>query len=89
MTQTPSEPRPGEDTRQDPNADGAPQIRVNGEARALPQSPRVGTLVDELGLSGRKIAVAVNRQVVPRSERDAFVLRAGDHVEILEAVGGG
>jgi sulfur carrier protein len=42
-----------------------------------------------LGLAGRKIAVAVNRDVVPRTKHAARVLAAGDRVEILEAVGGG
>ena len=37
----------------------------------------------------RRIAVAVNRDVVPRSRLASHALAAGDRVEILEAVGGG
>lgn len=46
-------------------------------------------LLDLLGIEGRRIAVARNRDIVPRSEYAAEALRGGDHVEILEAVGGG
>jgi thiamine biosynthesis protein ThiS len=42
-----------------------------------------------LSLGDRKVAVAVNRDVVPRSRYDEFELNSGDRVEILEAVGGG
>ena len=64
-------------------------IRVNGEPREVASGSTLAQLVDALGLTGRKIAVAVNRDVVPRAAHAARVLRAGDRVEILEAVGGG
>jgi len=46
-------------------------------------------LLDDLGLTARRVAVAVNRDVVPRSTFTTHRLMAGDRVEILEAVGGG
>ena len=46
-------------------------------------------LKSRLGLERRRIAVAVNRDVIPRSNFDAHCLGPGDRVEILEAVGGG
>jgi sulfur carrier protein len=64
-------------------------IRVNGEAREIAAGATVADLVAALGLAGRKIAIAVNRDVVPRAGYAARALRAGDRVEILEAVGGG
>jgi thiamine biosynthesis protein ThiS len=64
-------------------------LQVNGETRVVPESCTVVGLVRSLGLDGRRIAVAVNRDVVPRSLYGEHQLRAGDRVEILEAVGGG
>jgi sulfur carrier protein len=64
-------------------------IRLNGEPREVAAGSTLAQLVDALGLAGRKIAVAVNRDVVPRASYAARVLQAGDRVEILEAVGGG
>jgi sulfur carrier protein len=65
------------------------RIRVNGEPRALPAGASVAELVVALGLAGRKLAVAVNRAVVPRARHALHRLSDGDRVEILEAVGGG
>ncbi len=72
-----------------PPLDGDLSISVNGDARCVPRDTSVGQLIGLLGLSTRRIAVAVNRDVVPRSTFDARRLSDGDHVEILEAVGGG
>jgi sulfur carrier protein len=64
-------------------------VTVNGEAESLPPGCSVAALVERLGLAGRKVAVAVNREVVPRSAFTSRHLAAGDRIEILEAVGGG
>jgi len=64
-------------------------IRVNGEARRLQAGSSVADLVVSLGLGGRKLAVAVNHDVVPRAQHALHRLLEGDRVEILEAVGGG
>jgi len=64
-------------------------LLVNGESRAVPAGCTVAGLVELLGLTGRRVAVAVNRDVVPRSAFGSRQLASGDRVEILEAVGGG
>jgi sulfur carrier protein len=62
---------------------------VNGEPHELPAGTSVRALLGLLGLEGRRVAVAVNRGVVPRSAYDTQRLAAGDRIEVLEAVGGG
>jgi sulfur carrier protein len=64
-------------------------LLVNGECRAVPAGCTVSGLIELLGLAGRRVAVAVNRDVIPRSAFGSRRLAAGDRVEILEAVGGG
>lgn len=64
-------------------------IRVNGEPHTVSEAASVADLIVQLGLAGRKLAVAVNREVVPRAQHGERRFRAGDRVEILEAVGGG
>jgi sulfur carrier protein len=64
-------------------------ILVNGSERRVPAACSVAGLLGLLALAERRVAVAVNRQVVPRSGFDRRTLAAGDRVEILEAVGGG
>ena len=70
-------------------SDGELLVVVNGETRALGQDCTVARLVCALGLERRRVAVAVNRNVIPRSGFGARRLASGDRVEILEAVGGG
>jgi len=65
------------------------EVRVNGEAKTLETGATIANLVEALGLGDRRVAVAVNREVVPRSQFAGRALAAGDNVEILQAVGGG
>ena len=62
---------------------------VNGERRHLTDTISVRDLVDELGLSGKRIAVERNGDIVPRSAYDTTMVAPGDRLEIVAAVGGG
>ena len=64
-------------------------VMVNDETRALPDGATVADLVATLGLGARRIAVEVNRMVVPRAEYPSTTLRDGDAVEVIHFVGGG
>jgi sulfur carrier protein len=64
-------------------------ILLNGERRTLRAELTVAALLDELGLAGKRVAVEVNRDIVPRSEHATRRLRDGDRVEIIHAIGGG
>jgi sulfur carrier protein len=64
-------------------------VTVNGEPHRLPVDGSVRDLLAQLGLDGRRVAIAIGREVVPRSEHALRRLRDGDRIEILEAVGGG
>ncbi|KGE78366.1 MULTISPECIES: sulfur carrier protein ThiS [Halomonas] len=65
------------------------QIQLNGEARTLEAEASVAQLVETLGLAGRRIAVEVNEEIVPRSAHGETRLADGDRVEIVHAIGGG
>ena len=69
--------------------DASVQVQVNGVSQRIPAPHHVSQLLGMLGMADRKVAVAVNREVLLRSQRSGFELAEGDHVEILEAVGGG
>ncbi len=64
-------------------------LELNGEPRSVPAPCSVAALLETLELGGKRVAVAVNRDVVVRSRYATLELREGDRVEILEAVGGG
>ncbi len=71
------------------NAGREVSLQINGEARWVPTASTIDALLRQLELDRRHIAVAINRNVVPRSAFATHRLEAGDRVEILEAVGGG
>ena len=64
-------------------------VTVNGESRTLEPDASLGKLLEQLGLSGKRIAVEVNRDIVPRSDYDSYRLSENDTVEIVNAIGGG
>lgn len=65
------------------------QITVNGESRDVPERTSAAELLDLLGLGGKRIAVEINREIVPRSTFRTHQLQAGDRVEVVRAIGGG
>jgi sulfur carrier protein len=64
-------------------------IYLNGEAREVPDNYSAAQLVEELGLGGKRIAMEVNQEIVPRSRYAEHSLQAGDRVEVVHAIGGG
>lgn len=65
------------------------QIQLNGEARELPLGTTVAALIAQLGHAGRRVAVEVNREIVPKSRHAEHALANGDVVELVHALGGG
>jgi len=64
-------------------------VYVNGETRDCAEDSRVVDLVADLGLTGKKIAIELNKEILPFQQYDAQVLQAGDRLEIVHAIGGG
>lgn len=64
-------------------------LSVNGKTLVYPGPATLGALIDHLGIRREGIAVAVNDDVVPRAQLDAFAVRDGDVVEVIVAAAGG
>ncbi|WP_041863157.1 sulfur carrier protein ThiS [Bordetella petrii] len=64
-------------------------ITLNGDAREFPLGTTVTELLQTLGYEGKRVAVERNGEIVPKSQHGSTVLRDGDQVEIVVAVGGG
>ena len=62
---------------------------VNGAERELAAGTTIALLLDELAVPRDGVAVAVNEQVVPRSQHAVLALADGDRVEVVHAVAGG
>lgn len=65
------------------------KITLNGEPREIGPAQHVLDLLEAAGYRGKRVAVEVNRQIVPRSAHAQHRLQEGDRVEIVHAIGGG
>ena len=65
------------------------RLTVNGDAAEVDDGTTVAALVAGRAEEHRRVAVAVNAGVVPRSSWGSTVLHDGDAVEVLVAVAGG
>jgi sulfur carrier protein len=65
------------------------QLRINGEMKTFARLATLVELVQALELEGKRIAVELNGEIVPRSQHAAMALADGDELEIVVAVGGG
>ena len=65
------------------------KIVVNGKDLEVADGLNVEGLLVQLNVKRQYTAVAVNREVTPKSAYEATVLREGDRVEIVRPMGGG
>ena len=65
------------------------QVTVNGAAQRFEKPLAVSALIEKMALTGKKIAVERNGEIVPRSLHPQIVVEDGDRLEIVVAVGGG
>jgi sulfur carrier protein len=64
-------------------------IELNGEAREVRAEDCIQDLIDALSLTNQALAIAVNREVVPRAHWRERRFVVGDKVDIVKAIGGG
>ncbi|WP_373184447.1 sulfur carrier protein ThiS [Halopseudomonas sp.] len=65
------------------------QILLNGDPFVLDRAMTLTDLIEHLGLTGKRLAIELNLEIVPRSEHSETFLAEGDRVEIVHAIGGG
>jgi sulfur carrier protein len=64
-------------------------VVVNGELTALPEGATVATAIARLDLPDRGVAVALDREVIPRGQWERTTLGDGARLEVVRAVQGG
>jgi len=63
-------------------------VIINGEAMAADGQPLL-TYLQSAGYTPARIAVEINRNIIPKADYETTILRDGDTVEIVQFVGGG
>ncbi|HSN39128.1 MAG TPA: sulfur carrier protein ThiS [Burkholderiales bacterium] len=64
-------------------------IVLNGQSRTCAPGRTLCDLLAEAGYAQARVAVEVNREIVPKSEHARREIRDGDRIEIVHALGGG
>lgn len=65
------------------------QVQFNGQAVVLEAPASVAELLRVHGLAERRVAVECNGEIVPRSAHASTLLKDGDRIEVVHAIGGG
>ena len=65
------------------------RISVNGQEKTVTDGLTVTGLIAELGITAGRVAVELDREIVPRAAHASTVLRESAKVEIVTFVGGG
>jgi thiamine biosynthesis protein ThiS len=65
------------------------KLQINGEDRDLNAPLPLSSLIEQLGMKQDRVAVELNRNIVPREQWAATQLAEGDRLEIVHFVGGG
>jgi sulfur carrier protein len=70
------------------------KVQINGEERTFadpvpPAQFTLAALVEALNMKSDRVAVELNREIVPRERWPQTLLKDGDRLEIVHFVGGG
>lgn len=65
------------------------KISVNGDAREYGENVTVADIVADLDLTGKRIAIELNKEILPFDQYADQKVSANDNLEIVQAIGGG
>lgn len=65
------------------------KIKLNGEDFTAKEAQTLESLLEDLSVTGRRVAVMVNGEIIKKDRRGGALLKDGDAVEVISMVGGG
>jgi len=65
------------------------QVTINGESQTLSDGLTILGLLEQSELAGKRVAVELNENIIPKSRHGDTPLSDGDQIEIIHAIGGG
>lgn len=65
------------------------QILLNGQPFKMIENYSIAQLLEHCELTGQRLAVEINQNIIPRSQFESYLLKNNDKVEIVRAIGGG
>lgn len=64
-------------------------ITLNGETHTIENNVSIIKLIEQLNLTGKRLAVEINSEIIPKSRHAEHIIQNGDMIEIVFAIGGG
>ena len=65
------------------------KIKLNGKAKLIEENSKIQTLIDDLGISIKKIAIELNHEILDKKKLYKIKLKKNDKIEIVHFIGGG
>ncbi len=65
------------------------KISINGDTREYTEGTVVADVVADLDLTGKRIAIELNKEILPFDQYSGKKLQLDDQLEIVQAIGGG
>jgi len=65
------------------------KIRLNGKIKSINDNYKIQTLIDELNIPIKKVAIELNQQILDKKKLNLIKLKKNDIVEIVHFIGGG
>ena len=65
------------------------KVTVNGELKEIAEETTLLRLIEDLGITEKVMAAAVNMEIVKKERWNEHPLQEGDRIELLHFVGGG
>ena len=65
------------------------RVEINGQWQQFDQAPTVAELLEARNLPAKRVAVELNRRILPRGMHAQTLLKDNDAIEIVTLVGGG
>ena len=65
------------------------KIKLNGKAKLIAKNLEIQTLINDLKVPIKKIAIELNQEILDKKKLKKIILKNGDKVEIVHFIGGG
>ena len=65
------------------------KIKLNGKVKLIVENSKIQTLIDDLGISIKKVAIELNHEILDKKKLYKIKLKKNDKIEIVHFIGGG
>ena len=64
-------------------------ILLNNKSETLFDGTTIQKLLEGKNIKNKYIAVEINENIIPKSNHNTYIIKDGDKIEIITAIGGG